>query len=186
MRHDPETSSKGLALAERLEEAAEELIAVVQHIDLESWARIPGAGVWSPGKDAEHVADATVYHQWIVRLTIRHRVPARPVLERKVLTAERSQEAVVDLLRSRTADNASLLRALTDEQLELPPRPSRARMRTLAEAIEGVMIGHYGAHRDAIQRKLGQKSVGTPPSALRRSTNANSSSRRASSSGGGS
>jgi hypothetical protein len=140
MRHDPKTSSKGLALAERLEEAAEELIAVVQHIDLERWARIPESGVWSPGKDAEHVADAAVHHQWIVRLTIRHRVPARPVLERKVLTAERSQEAVVDLLR----------------------------------------------HRDAIQRKLGQKSVGTPPSDLRRSTNANSSSRRASSSDGGS
>jgi uncharacterized damage-inducible protein DinB len=186
MHRGLEASSQALALAERLEAAAEELIAVVELIDPESWARIPEPGVWSPGKDAEHVADAAVYHRWIVRMTVRDRVPERPALERKALSAQQSQPAVVDLLRDRTAENARLLRALTDEQLRLPPRPRRPRMRTLAEVIDGVMIGHYRAHRDAIERKLGQKSVGTPPSDLRRSTNANSSSRRASSSGGGS
>jgi hypothetical protein len=47
-----------------------------------------------------------------------------------------------------------LIAGLSDEQLQLPVRPPRARLRTLAQMIEDVLIGHYHAHRIAIEAKL--------------------------------
>jgi uncharacterized damage-inducible protein DinB len=147
-------SPRAVALVEHLRAAADDLLAVIARIDSSTWAGVPSAGVWSPGKDAEHVADATAYHLWMVRLTLGHRVPARPVLERKVLTAQRSQPAVVELLRRQTEEIATLIQALGDEHLDRPPRPPRARLRTLAEFIDSVLVGHYHAHRLDIESKL--------------------------------
>jgi hypothetical protein len=148
------TSLRALALVEQLREAAEGLITIVQQIEPERWTHVPEAGVWSPGKDAEHVADAATYHQWIVRATFGNKVPAQPGLERKLLTAQLSQREVVGLLRRRTEESVGLLQELTDEQLDLPPRPPRVRLRTLAEMIESVLIGHYRMHRDDIESQL--------------------------------
>jgi hypothetical protein len=147
-------SPRASALVEHLRAAANDLIAVIARIDSVTWAGVPSAGVWSPGKDAEHVADATAYHLWMVRLTLGHKVPARPVLERKLLTARRSQPEVVDLLRRQTEEIATLVQALGDQHLDRPPRPPRARLRTLAAFIESVLIGHYHTHRLDIESKL--------------------------------
>ena len=153
-----ETGSNSPAPAEelvaQLRTAAEALIAIVERIDPERWLLVPGPGVWSPGKDAEHVAEGAAYHQWIVRLSLGQRVPARPAIERQRVTAQLSQREVVDLLRRRTEDSANLLRGLSEEQLDLPARPPRARPRTLAQMIEGVLIGHYDTHRQDIESKL--------------------------------
>ena len=67
-----------------MREAAARLIAVIEPIDDERWRNPSEPGVWSIGKDAEHVAEAAVYHQWIVRLTIGQKVSSRrPALERR-------------------------------------------------------------------------------------------------------
>ena len=50
-------------LAARLRHAASELIAVVAEIEPDHWQRVPAPGVWAIGKDAEHVIDATGYHE---------------------------------------------------------------------------------------------------------------------------
>jgi hypothetical protein len=112
--------------------------------------------VWSVGKDAEHVADGAAYHQWIVRRTLGEKAGARPGIERELLTARLSQREVVELLRQRTECGVQLLQDLTEAQLDLPPRPPRARPRTLAEFIERVLIGHYHVHRREIESKLGR------------------------------
>jgi uncharacterized damage-inducible protein DinB len=142
-------------LAGRLRKAAAALIAVIEPIDLDRWGHVPAPGVWSAGKDAEHVADAAVYHQWIVRLTIGDAVSSRrPAIERDQLTTDRSPDQVVELIRARTEDGASLLLRLTDAQLDLPTKPPRAHGQLLAETIERVLIGHYDAHRAEIEAKL--------------------------------
>jgi len=117
--------------------------------------RVPSPGVWSVGKDAEHLAEAAVYHQWIIRKTIGQPVSShRPRLERNHLTTSRSPLDAVDVLRQRTEASANLIRALTDEQLDLPTRPPRARDANLAETVERVLIGHYRAHHEDISAKL--------------------------------
>ena len=147
-------SERAMTLAARLDEAATALIEVIAPIEPDDWRHIPAPGVWSIGKDAEHVIEAAGYHQWIVRLTIGQKVPSRrPVLERKQLTTDLSPQQAVALLRRRTAEGVELLRGLTDDQLDLLTRPPRARSQALATTIELVLIGHYDGHRGDIEAK---------------------------------
>jgi len=150
-----QAAQRSRALAERLQRAAAALIAVVEPIDDDRWRRVPDPGIRSIGKDAEHVADAALYHLWIVRRTVGDAVSSRrPAIERNQMTTDRSPREVVELLRERTEEGARLLLDLTDAQLDLPTRPPRARAAVLAETIERVLIGHHDVHRAAIEAKL--------------------------------
>jgi hypothetical protein len=112
--------------------------------------------VWSPSKDAEHVADATLYHQWFVRMSLGQKVGSqRPKLERDQLKGRWSRAETIDSIRSRAEEIASFITSLSESQLSLPPRPPRARLRTVAELIEAVMIQHVDSHRQDIETKLG-------------------------------
>ena len=147
-------SERAATLAARLDEAAAALIAVIEHTEPERWLHVPAPGEWAIGKDAEHVIEAAGYHQWIVRLTIGQKVSSRrPVLERTRLITDLSPQEAVMQLRRRTDEGAKLILGLTNEQLNLPTRPPRARSQALAESIELVLIGHYGAHRGDIEAK---------------------------------
>lgn len=149
-------ASRAQALAARLVDAAALLIAVLERVDEPAWRHTPGSATWSIGKDAEHVAEAAVYHQWIVRKTIGQAVGSRrPMIERKQLVPDRSVSETVAMIRERTDAGARLTLALTDAQLDLPTCPPRAQGQRLAETIERVLIGHYDAHRMNIEAKLG-------------------------------
>jgi hypothetical protein len=146
-------SSRATVLVERLRQVAEALIGLVGAIESERWMNVPGPGVWSAGKEAEHVADGAAYHQWIVRCSLGQQVPPRPRIERAQLTPQRSQRDVVELLVQRTNDSVALIAGLSDEQLDLPARPPRARSPTLAQMIASVLIGHYEVHHRDIEAK---------------------------------
>lgn len=142
-------------LVKQLRSESSRLVALVESVPPERWLRVPSPGVWSTSKDAEHVADAARYHQWIVRSTLRQKVSAtRPSIERTHLKAEHSQREVVALIEERTAESIELIKALTPDELELASRPPRDPRRTLGEIIERVMIGHYRAHAADISAKL--------------------------------
>ena len=147
-------SSRAAVLVKQLRHVSELLIDLVGSIEPDRWMHVPRSGVWSPGKDAEHVADGAAYHQWLVRRSLGQRVPASPRIERLQLTAQRSKPDVIDLLRQRTNDSVALIAGLSDEQLDLPARPPRVQAPTLAAMIEKVLIGHYAVHRAAIEAKL--------------------------------
>ena len=148
-------SARAEQLAARLRESGAALIDVVEGIDADRWMHVPAPGVWSIGKEAEHVAEAATYHQWIVRRTIGQTVSSRrPAIERAHLTSELSPIETIELLRQRTEDGASLLVDLTDDELALPTVPPRAKAERLAETIERVLIAHYDTHRAEIEAKL--------------------------------
>ena len=113
---------------------------------------------WAPdrsGKDAEHVAEAARYNQWIVRRTIGEKVSSRPpAIERNPLTSDLSPAEAVEVLRQRTQDGVRLLLALSDDELHLHTRPTRGAGERLALTIDRVLIGHYEAHLAAIEAKL--------------------------------
>ncbi len=154
MAVDWDRSPRVAALVDRFLQASEALISLAETIAPERWMSVPKPGVWSPGKEAEHVADGAAYHQWIVRLSLGEKVPPRPHIERAQLTARGSQQNVVDLLRQQANESVTLIAGLTDEQLDLPVRPPRARSPTLAQMIESVLVGHYDVHRTEIEAKL--------------------------------
>jgi uncharacterized damage-inducible protein DinB len=148
-------SGRARGLAARLRTAASGLLDVIEPIPDDLWHLVAEAGVWSIGKDAEHVAEATVYHQWIVRLTIGEKVSSRrPVLERTQMTTTLSQREAAELIRERVEDGARLILSLADEQLDLPTKPPRANAQVLTDTIERVLIGHVDTHREAIESKL--------------------------------
>jgi uncharacterized damage-inducible protein DinB len=148
-------SERAADLALRLNEAASRLINAVESVNGELWRRVPEPGVWSIGKEAEHVAEAGGYHQWIVRLTIGEMVSSRrPVLERREMTSRHSAAEVVEMIRERTDKGVHLIGGLSDEQLDLPTRPPRAGGQRLAETIERVLIGPYDVHRAGIEAKV--------------------------------
>jgi DinB superfamily len=147
-------SERAATLAARLGQAAAALIAVIADVEPDRWRYVPAPGAWAIGKDAEHVIEAAGYHQWIVRRTIGQKVSSRrPVLERTQLTTNLSPQEALEQLRRRTDEGAGLILGLTDEQLDLPTRPPRARSQRLAETIELVLIGHYDGHRGDIEAK---------------------------------
>lgn len=146
---------RAATLVRELQSASNAFVALVRSIPPELWLRVASPGVWSPSKDAEHVADAAIYHQWIVRSTLRQKVSSkRPAIERTRLRAQRSQREVVALIKERTAQSIELIKALTPEELALASRPPRDPPRTLADIIERVMIGHYRRHGADIDAKL--------------------------------
>ena len=148
-------SRQAATLATRLEAAHARLIAVLERVADDRWRAIPAPDAWSISKDAEHVAEATTYHQWIVRLTIGEKVSSRrPTIERAQLTSDLSRHEVLSLLSDRTDGGIRLLSALTDEQLDLATKPPRARGQRLATTIDTVLIGHYDVHRAEIEAKL--------------------------------
>ena len=123
---------RAVALVEQLRDASEALIAVIERIEPERWVHVPAAGVWSPSKDAEHVAEGAAYHQWIVRLSLGQRVGARPGIERGLVIAQRSQREVVDLPRRTTEEGALLVGGLSDQQLDLPAPATSSAAASLA------------------------------------------------------
>ena len=148
-------SPRAIALADRLAAARDSLTSVLERVDLDDWLRVPAPGVWSPSKDAEHVADGNVLHQWVVRFTIgQAKASGRPGIERKQLTSGRSPAEVVELVRATLDEAASLVRGLTDAQLDLTTRPPKARAPSLAATIQGLMIDHVDHHRREIEAKL--------------------------------
>ena len=103
-------SERARTLAARLAEASAAVIAVIAHIEPDRWRHIPAPGVWSIGKDVEHVIEAGGYHQWIVRFTIGAEASSRrPVLEREQLTTDLAPQHAVSLLRRRTEEGANLI-----------------------------------------------------------------------------
>ena len=148
-------SQRATALADRLTGARDALTSLLERVDGQDWLRVPAPGVWSPSKDAEHVADGNVLHQWVVRLTIgQAKASGRPTIERKQLTSGRSPAEVVELVRGTLDEAATLVRGLTDAQLDLPTKPPKAGAPSLAQTIESMMINHVEHHRREIEAKL--------------------------------
>ena len=148
-------STRAADLASDLDEAVERFLRQIDGIEADAWNRLPGAGVWSVGKDVEHVIEAIGYHRWIVESTIGRPVGSkRPALERKQLTSGLSPADAVRRVRRTTAESRALILGLTDDQLALPTKPPRAGSPPLAATIERVLIGHFDAHRADVEAKL--------------------------------
>jgi hypothetical protein len=149
-------TERAAALAGQVRAACAALIEAVGRVDDAHWARVVEEGVWSPGKDAEHVTQGAVYHQWIVRRAALGDTSDRPVgTARDILVAVLTKGEVLDALQQRADQSARLVESLSDAQLELAAPPmGDGPPRTVQQMIEGQMIRHYHEHRENIEAKL--------------------------------
>jgi hypothetical protein len=154
-------TERATALANRVREACAALISTVRQVDDAHWERVAEAGEWSPSKDAEHVTQGAVYHQWLVRTSALGDTSERPTgTQRDIMVAVLSKSEILDLLEQRADQSAVLVASLSDDQLALPaPRfGPDGPPRTVEQMIEGQMIRHYHEHRENIAAKLGAPS----------------------------
>ena len=154
---DPRGHATGRAagLAGRLDRAATALIVVIEGVDSVRWAAVPGPGVWSVGKEAEHVSEAAALHLWIVRRTLGAASSSgRPSIERRRLTTDLSPTTAATRLRQRADALIAVVESLSEDRLELPTKPPRAGSPSLATTIGRLAIGHLDVHRIAITAKL--------------------------------
>ena len=149
------TSTRAAKLAAHLDAVTAALISLLERVPPEHWGMVPAPGVWSPGKDAEHVADGNVLHQWVVRLTIgQAKTSARPRIEREQLTTTRSPAEVIDLVSLTLGEAATLVRGLTDPELDLTTKLPKAGAPSLEQTVGRLMIDHVEHHRREIEAKL--------------------------------
>jgi hypothetical protein len=163
-------SERALALAEALERANNELIAVVERCSGPQWrARCAREG-WSAGVAAHHIA---VDHPLIAGLvqTVA-RGESVPQLtwdwingfnaQHEAEHANCTKEETVELLRQNGAAAASIVRELTDEQLDRtasipwedwPPVSAQ-------QLIERKLIGHISEHLESIRTAISGGAVG--------------------------
>ena len=144
------SNTRAAALVKQLRTTADAFFALLDRIPDDRWSEVDKPRVWSPSKDAEHVAEGNALHQWVVRAALRRKLGQRPVVDRARLTAQFARREVIALLRERTGESISLIDELTDEQLDLPCRLPR----TIEDFVKRVLIGHYATHHGDIERKL--------------------------------
>ena len=151
---DAHGSPRARALAAGFLAAAEALAAVIEGVAAERWDRVRKPGEWSPGKDAEHAADAAAMHlaRMQTALGIAHAEPPR--IERAQLTTPRSRAEIAGALRATANAGAKLIEGLSDAQLDLPADSARRPPRTVADVIARPLTRHLAAHQAEIEMKL--------------------------------
>ena len=163
MSGDP-GSTRARDLAARFQAANEELVGFLEQLPDPSWHLVCPREGWTVGVTAHHVAVAYPAHMRIFQAIADGNPP--PMLRWRDLDEFNARHAeqfagcgkreTTGLLSGRAETVASLLRELTDEQLEqrgsfvdrLPPL-------TVAEWIERVLIGHVGMHLTSIREAAG-------------------------------
>jgi uncharacterized damage-inducible protein DinB len=158
-------SERAEALAAQLEQANNDLIALVEGLsDQQMQATCPDEG-WSVGTAAHHVA---VSHEGLMRFVgMLASGQAAPPVTMDMINAQNAQHAqeyatvskadAVALLRDNGAKAVAMLRSLSDAQLDASqPLPFFGGQPTsTAQVIEMIMIGHPRQHTASIRAAAG-------------------------------
>src|SRR5215210_4391356 len=110
-------SERATVLANQLRQTVEAVIETVAQLDETNWSRLPGNDVWSAGKDAEHLSQGAVYHQWLVRTALGETLERGPGTQRDVMLAQLPRAEVLAALHKHGEESARLVESLSDAQL---------------------------------------------------------------------
>lgn len=161
------------ALADRFERANRELIAVVEQCTDAQWQARCGAEGWSVGVAAHHFAADHVLLAGVAQaVATGEPVPALTWDMIDEFNAQHAQqhaactrEETIALLQTEGAAAASIVRSLSDAQLERsatlpweagPPWSAR-------RVIEEKLIGHFAEHLPGIRAAMRQDALATAP-----------------------
>jgi uncharacterized damage-inducible protein DinB len=152
-------------LADRFESANNDVIAAVQGCSDDQWQRTTNSEGWSVGVVAHHIATSNEPIAGLIRLVATGQ--PLPNLTRDMIDAGNAQHAheqanctreeTLALLKSGGEAAASILRGLSDEQLDRSaPLPLVGGKEMSAnQLVEMVLIGHPVQHLESINSALG-------------------------------
>jgi hypothetical protein len=155
---------RGQALADRFEQASKEMIATVERCSDTQWKSKTAGEEWSVGVVAHHVGEG---HQAIADLVqkIATGQPMPPITmdaihqmnaEHAKQYANCSKDETLTLLRKNAAAAASIVRGLSDAQLDRSTSVLGGPM-TAQQMVERVLIGHVQEHHGSIRTTVGAK-----------------------------
>jgi len=156
-------SDRASALADDFQRVNDELIQLVEGLSDAQWATRTEPEQWPVAVVARHVAGAHAFIARRVRAVAEgQQLPSMPpggIDAQNARDAEQyadvSRDEVLSLLRANAADAASLVRGLSDDQLDREfTRPDGTSMR-LTTLIENGLIGHPTSHGRSIRETLG-------------------------------
>lgn len=154
------------ALATRLEQVNEELMETISACDDDAWRRVSSATGWPVGVIASHVAGGQkLIADWVQSLASGQPVSVDmpTVHESNKAHAEKrrdvTREDVQESLRRNGEAAASVLRSLTDEQLDrsAPIAIYEGEEVTAGQLAERLLIGHVRGHLDEIRETVGTR-----------------------------
>jgi uncharacterized damage-inducible protein DinB len=150
-------------LARRFEQANAELIATVEDLSDEQWARSGGSDARPVGVLADHIANGHVLlAQWVqsiaagqpmaVSMDAINEANARHAAERANVT----KPEVIDALRSNGQQAAEIIRGLNADDIErpIPIAAMGGQEKSAAEMAEMLLIGHIQSHGDEIRSTI--------------------------------
>jgi uncharacterized damage-inducible protein DinB len=153
-------SERARVLAERFEQANQELIVTVERASDAQWQTKTAGEGWSVGVVAHHVA---VSHPGIAGL-VRKIASGEPVpamnaemfakdnAEHAIQYANTTKADTLGLLRQNGTAAAATVRALGDAELD---RTGGSMGMTSAQVIERILIGHIHEHHGSIRKAIG-------------------------------
>lgn len=152
-------STRAEDLAIRFERTNEDLIATVERSDDVEWRQPCPNEQWSVGVLAHHVAeDHELLAGFVQQLANGEPLPTLTQAQVDAMNAERAQQCAdctkaetLELLRRNGTAAASLVRALSDDQLDRTGAFFGQTMST-AQLVERVLIGHIEDHGRSIRQ----------------------------------
>jgi uncharacterized damage-inducible protein DinB len=154
-------SEQAQSLAQRFEQANDETIGVIEGCQDEQWRAHHAGERRSVNVLAHHIAVGhLIIAEWVQGIATGQKLPAltmdsftEPNAQHARQYANVTKPEVIAELRHQGAAAASLVRGLSDEQLdragELLGNQMRAR-----DVIEGILIGHVRNHLGSIREAL--------------------------------
>ncbi len=153
-------------LASKFDESCRELNTVVEELSDADWMKVTSAEKWPVGVVAHHVAGGHARVSGLVQLVAKGQpVPHLTMDMVNENNAKRAEEhaattkaATLALLKTNGANAASIVRGLSDAELDrsgtvlvgMPPM-------TAAQAIERILINHVHEHLGSIRATIGAK-----------------------------
>src|SRR4051812_45362426 len=147
-------SERARALADDFELANSELIGLVEQLSDAQWATRTDAEQWPVAVAVRHVAGAHAFISRRVRAIVEGQpLPSMPpggIDAETAREAERyadvTRDEVLAMMRSKGADAVSLVRGLSDEQLDRQFTRPTGEVMTVVALIQNALIGHMAAH----------------------------------------
>lgn len=157
-------AAQGEALAAKLREATDQLVATVEGCSDAQWRAATAAEGWTVAATAHHAARGLAATSRLM-MRVANALPPPPITMEGVdsRNAQGAQEfancskvEAIDLARQNSMDAADMLRGFNEEQLgrtAMLPFLGNATMST-AQLAERMVLGHLLGHLESIQASL--------------------------------
>jgi len=152
-------------LASKFDQSCQEFNTVVEKLNDAEWKKVTEAEKWSVGVVAHHVAGGCAAIAGLVeRVAKGQPLPGLTMEQIHENNAKHAKEfagvtkaETLALLKTNGANASSIVRALSDAELDRSATLLGGRSMTAAQVIEGILVNHINEHLGNIRATIGAR-----------------------------